>query len=67
MDFHGSVRIYAIRVICVLSQFQRLSIIVWFENHIVGYEPEKSKWQTSAFPVYSVVDYLCKYFFPEDI
>ena len=35
-----------------------LSIIFWFENH-TELKGHREKWQTSAFSVYSVVDYIC--------
>ena len=40
----------------------RLYIIFWFENHR-EHRGHREKWQPSAFSVYSVVDYLCKYSF----
>ena len=51
---------------CVFPR-QRFYIIFCFENH-EDQRGHREKWQTSAYSVYTVVYYLCKYsFFPEEI
>ncbi|MDP3106079.1 MAG: hypothetical protein Q8M95_15915 [Candidatus Methanoperedens sp.] len=40
---------------------RRLNIIFWYEKNHREHRGHREKWQPSAFSVYSVVDYLCKY------